>query len=513
MVAAKATSHSPCVRLYAQVVAKPSSKNPDSGCREDTDPGAERRVRLLAQAHTALHAHDALFGALAERFIDQGHQLYLVGGSVRDAVLGRLGDDLDFTTDAKPEQTQKALRGWAEEMWDTGIAFGTVGALKNGNKLEITTFRKDDYDQCSRNPVVDFGTDLRTDLTRRDFRMNAMAVSLTAQGCDEFVDPLGGLEDVLAGRIDTPDAPEISFGDDPLRMLRAARFAAQLGFTWSPRVAQASMEMAGEITRITAERVGAELQKLLLGEHAVEGVELLVDSGLAEFVLPEVPQLQLAIDAAHHHKDVYRHSLAVLGNAIALEPGDPDPVLRWAALLHDIGKPATRRFETGGAVSFHHHEVVGAKLARKRLRALAFPKHMVEDIGKLVFLHMRFYGYGEQAWTDSAVRRYVVDAGELLPKLHLLVRADCTTRNARRSRQLAAAYDRFEERIAKLAEAEDLAKVRPDLDGNAIMEILGIGPGRAVGEAWNHLKELRLEHGPLDAEEAKRHLLDWWAKR
>ncbi|WP_040584785.1 CCA tRNA nucleotidyltransferase [Segniliparus rugosus] len=480
---------------------------------DDPDPSAERRVRLLAQAHTALHAHDALFGALAGRFVAAGHALYLVGGSVRDAVLGRLGDDLDFTTDAKPEQTQKLLRGWADELWDVGIAFGTVGAVKDGHKLEITTYRTDSYDQRSRNPVVAFGTDLRGDLVRRDFRMNAMAVSLTEQGCGEFVDPLGGLDDVLAGKIDTPDSPEISFGDDPLRMLRAARFAAQLGFTWSPRVVLAVEKMAGEIQRITAERIGAELEKLLVGEHAVEGLEHLVDSGLAEYVLPELPQLQLAVDAAHHHKDVYRHSLAVLGNAMALEPGDPDPVLRWAALLHDIGKPATRRFEPGGAVSFHHHEVVGAKLARKRLRALTFPKHFVEDVSKLVFLHMRFYGYGDQAWTDSAVRRYAVDAGELLPKLHLLVRADCTTRNQRRSRQLASAYDRFEERIAKISEAEDLAKVRPDLDGNAIMEILGIGPGREVGEAWKYLKELRLEQGPLEADEAERKLLDWWSKR
>ncbi|MGL6235874.1 MAG: CCA tRNA nucleotidyltransferase [Segniliparus sp.] len=480
---------------------------------DDLDQGAVRRARLLAQAHTALRVQDALFGALAARFVAAGHQLYLVGGSVRDAVLGRLGDDLDFTTDARPEQTQKLLRGWAEDMWDTGIAFGTVGALKDGHKLEITTFRTDSYDQRSRNPVVDFGTSLDVDLARRDFRMNAMAVSLTAQGCGEFVDPLGGLDDVLAGRIDTPDSPEISFGDDPLRMLRAARFAAQLGFTWAPRVVVAVEQMAGEIARITPERIGAELEKLLLGEHAVEGVEHLVDSGLAEHVLPEVPQLQLAIDTAHQHKDVYRHSLAVLGNAMALEPGDPDPVLRWAALLHDIGKPATRRFEKGGAVSFHHHEVVGAKLARKRLRALTFSKHMVEDIGKLVYLHMRFYGYGDQAWTDSAVRRYAVDAGELLPKLNLLVRADCTTRNQRRSRQLASAYDRFEQRIAKISEAEDLAKVRPDLDGNAIMEILGIGPGREVGEAWSFLKELRLEQGPLDPEDAERALLDWWSKR
>jgi poly(A) polymerase len=294
-------------------------------------------------------------------------------------------------------------------------------------------------------------------------------------------------------------------------MLRAARFAAQLGFTWSARVAIAVEQMTDQISRIAVERIQVELQKLICGEHAVEGIELLVDSGLAQLVLPEVPALQLAMDTAHQHKDVYRHSLAVLSNAMRLEPADPDPVLRWAALLHDIGKPSTRKFDASGAVSFHHHEVVGAKMARKRLKALKFSKQETEDITKLVFLHMRFYGYGDQAWTDSAVRRYVVDAGELLPKLNLLVRADCTTRNQRRSRQLSSAYDRFEERINRIAEAEDLAKVRPDLDGNEIMEILGVGPGREVGQAWSYLKELRLEEGPLGPEEAKRRLLAWWA--
>lgn len=435
-----------------------------------------------------------------------------MGGSVRDAVLGRLSTgDLDFTTDARPKQVQELLRGWAEAIWDTGIEFGTISAVRAGIQIEITTFRADSYDRVSRNPQVRFGDRLEDDLVRRDFSMNAMAVKIGADGSQEFIDPLGGMDALLAGVIDTPAAPEDSFNDDPLRMLRGVRFVSQLGFSLSPRVFAATVEMAGQIERITVERIAAELDKLILGEHAVEGVETLCETGLAELIIPEIPGMKLAIDEHHQHKDVYTHSLTVLAQAMDLEDGDPDLVLRWAAILHDIGKPATRRHEPNGGVSFHHHEVVGAKMVRKRLRALKYPKAVIEDVANLVFLHLRFHGYGDNQWTDSAVRRYVTDAGPLLPRLHKLVRADCTTRNKRRARKLQQNYDNLEQRIARIAEQEDLAKVRPDLDGNTIMELLDLPPGPMVGKAWRYLKELRLDRGPMSREEAEEALRQWWA--
>jgi len=446
-------------------------------------------------------------------FADAGHQLYLVGGSVRDALLGRLGTDLDFTTDARPEQMQKFLRPWADALWDTGIEFGTVGVGKAGDRMEITTFRADTYDQVSRNPQVRFGDNLDDDLVRRDFTANAMAIRITADGPAEFHDPLGGLAALRARVLDTPAAPEVSFGDDPLRMLRAARFVSQLGFTVAPRVREAMSAMSGQLERITAERVSAELDKLLLGSDPAAGVDLMVESGLGDVVLPEIGAMRMAIDEHHQHKDVYQHSLTVLRQAIGLEDDGPDLVLRWSALLHDIGKPSTRRHEPDGGVSFHHHEVVGAKMTRKRMRALKYSKQMVEDVSQLVYLHLRFHGYGDGQWTDSAVRRYVTDAGPLLPRLHKLVRADCTTRNKRRAARLQANYDDLEARIAELAAKEDLQRVRPDLDGNAIMEILGIPAGPQVGEAWRYLKELRLERGPLDHDEAVAELLSWWNAR
>jgi poly(A) polymerase len=474
---------------------------------------------LLAAAMRSLSPHAPMLAELGALFARAGHQLYLVGGSVRDAVLERPVTDLDFTTDARPEDIKRAVSGWAEGMWETGIEFGTIGVTKRKLRLEITTFRADSYDQVSRNPTVEFGDRLEDDLVRRDFKVNAMAVGITADGIGDFFDPQDGLADATAKVLDTPSPPEVSFGDDPLRMLRAARFVSQLEFTVAPRVREAMTAMAGELGRITAERVAAELDKLILGKDPVAGVELMVETGLGEVVLPEIGQMQMAIDEHHQHKDVYQHSLTVLRQAVDLEDSrtGPDLVLRWAALMHDVGKPATRRHEPDGGVSFHHHEVVGAKMTRKRMRALKYSKQMVDDVSQLVYLHLRFHGYADASgtgkWTDSAVRRYVTDAGPLLPALHKLVRADCTTRNKRRAARLQANYDDLEHRITELAAKEDLARVRPDLDGNEIMSLLGIQGGPVVGEAWNHLKELRMEHGPLEHDEAVAELLKWWNAR
>ncbi|HEX7308129.1 CCA tRNA nucleotidyltransferase [Lentzea sp.] len=445
---------------------------------------------------------------LAARFAAGGKRLYLVGGSVRDAVLERPTNDFDFTTDARPAEIQQLLKGWADAQWDTGIAFGTVGASKKGEIIEITTFRADVYDGVTRNPEVTFGDSIDGDLLRRDFTVNAMAFDIAAE---EFVDPTGGLQAARDGVLDTPATPQESFGDDPLRMLRAARFVSQLGFTAAPRVVEAMRSMAAQLTRITPERVQVELSKLLCGAHPRRGIELMVETGLADIVLPELTAMKLEIDEHHQHKDVFDHSLVVLEQAIDLEDVDqsPDLVLRIAALLHDIGKPATRKFESGGGVSFHHHEVVGAKMVRKRLRALRYSKEITEDVAKLVYLHLRFHGYGNGEWTDSAVRRYVTDAGDLLTRLHKLVRADCTTRNKRKASLLRRTYDSLEERIARIAAEEDLARVRPDLDGNEIMKLLGLPPGPQVGAAWKFLKELRLDRGPLDRDEAEAALVGW----
>ena len=467
----------------------------------------------MAAAAVSLGALSDTLIPLGELFDDAGHDLYLVGGSVRDAVLGRLGNDLDFTTDARPDEVNALLTGWADAIWDTGIDFGTISARKGEHIIEITTYRADAYDRVSRNPLVTFGSSLDDDLVRRDFTINAMAVRIGPRGAQEFCDPLDGMTALLAGIIDTPATPEESFNDDPLRMLRAVRFMSQIGFRLAPRVVIAITEMSEQIERITAERIQVELDKLIVGDHPLEAIDMMVETGLAQRVLPEVPGMKLTIDEHHQHKDVYQHSLTVLKQAMDLEDGDPDLILRWAALLHDIGKPATRRHEPGGGVSFHHHEVVGAKLVRKRLRALKYPKATTEDIANLVFLHLRFHGYGEGKWTDSAVRRYVTDAGPLLDRLHKLVRADSTTRNKRRARRLQESYDSLEQRIAELKEAEDLQRVRPDLDGNAIMELLDLPPGPQVGEAWRYLKELRLDRGPLSREEAEDALREWWAER
>jgi poly(A) polymerase len=451
-----------------------------------------------------------LLDELGRRFADAGHELALVGGPVRDAVLGRPSADLDLTTDARPERVVEVLSGWADAHWDVGIAFGTVGVRKGDRTLEVTTYRSEAYRSESRKPEVTFGDSLEDDLGRRDFTINAMAVALPEH---RFVDPYDGLADLSAGRLRTPGRPEDSFADDPLRMMRAARFAAQLQVTVAPEVLAAVTAMADRIAIVSAERVRDELVKLVCAPRPRAGLDLMVRTGLAELVLPELPRLALEIDEHHRHKDVYEHTLTVLEQAIALEPPDdgPDLVLRLAAIMHDVGKPRTRRFEPGGGVSFHHHEVVGAKLTAARMKALRFPKDVTEAVTRLVELHLRFHGYGDGKWTDSAVRRYVNDAGPLLDRLHLLTRSDCTTRNRRKADRLRRAYDDLEERIARLREQEQLEAVRPDLDGNAIMELLGVPPGPVVGRAWKHLKELRLDRGPMDREEAATELLRWWA--
>jgi poly(A) polymerase len=466
-------------------------------------PAARRRLAA------GLVELSPLLSDLGERFAADGHELALVGGPVRDLLLGRELPDVDLTTDARPEVVRELVRDWADTWWDVGIAFGTVGARKGDTVVEITTYRDEVYRSASRKPEVTYGDTLEADLVRRDFTVNAMAVRLPSHA---FVDPHGGLSDLADGLLRTPGRAEDSFTDDPLRMMRAARFAAQLGLRVDPTVVDAMTAMADRIEIVSAERVRDELTKLLLAPDPRTGLGLLVSTGLAAQMLPELPMLALEIDEHHRHKDVYEHTLTVLEQAIALEgDGGPDLVLRLAALMHDVGKPKTRRFEPGGGVSFHHHEVVGAKLTRARLRALRFPKDVVEDVSRLVELHLRFHGYGSGEWTDSAVRRYVTDAGPLLDRLHKLTRSDCTTRNRRKAAALSRTYDSLEERIARLREQEELDSIRPDLDGDAIMAILGVPPGPVVGQAWRHLKEVRLEQGPLSPEAAEAELRAWWA--
>jgi poly(A) polymerase len=474
-------------------------------------------MQSVAQAVERLDALAATepVALLARSFADAGHELALVGGPVRDAFLGRPVTDLDFTTDATPEQTLAIVEPIASATWDVGRQFGTIAARIRGEQVEITTYRSDVYDGETRKPEVAFGDTIEDDLLRRDFTVNAMALRLPQR---ELVDVHGGVEDLLAQRLHTPQAAPVSFRDDPLRMMRAARFTAQLGFTVSDEVRDAMTALADSIDIVSAERVRDELVKLLDTSDPVPGIRLLVDTGLAERFLPELPAMRLEIDEHHHHKDVYEHSLTVLEQAIGYEverhPGEaPDTVLRLAALLHDIGKPATRKLEPGGAVSFHHHDLVGSKLAKKRLRALRFDNDTIAAVARLIELHLRFFGYTEGAWTDSAVRRYVRDAGPLLERLHELTRSDVTTRNRRKADRLGFAYDDLEARITTLADQEELDAIRPDLTGDDIMRILDISPGRAVGEAYRYLLEVRMDEGPLGADEAEARLRAWWAER
>jgi poly(A) polymerase len=480
---------------------------------QDPQPLSERQrqaaAALLAQVSPLANELGAVFAAA-------GHELALVGGPVRDVFLGRPSGDLDLTTDATPQRVLEIVAGWADQVWTIGIEFGTVGLRKGSVIFEITTYRSEQYDRTSRKPEVEYGTSLTDDLGRRDFTVNAMAATLPGH---QLVDPFGGLADLRRKVLRTPGRPEDSFTDDPLRILRAARFTAQLGFTVVPEVRAAMAELAGLLAppKVSAERIAGELSKLMLSPlpgGPAAGIALLVDTGVAEQVLPEVPRLRLESDEHYRHKDVYHHSLTVLNQAIDLEPRyelGPDLVLRLAALLHDIGKPKTRSRQPGGRVAFHHHEVVGAKMARTRLSELRYSKEVIADVSRLIELHLRFHGYGEGDWTDSAVRRYVTDAGPLLTRLHALTRADCTTRNKAKAQRLARAYDSLEERIAELAAREQLDAIRPDLNGDEIMQILGLRPGPLVGQAWSHLKELRLEHGPLDHDRAVQELLAWAA--
>nr|NLD41754.1 CCA tRNA nucleotidyltransferase [Actinomycetales bacterium] len=462
-----------------------------------SNPSAEQLQRIARHVVTS---HPVDIVQLGRRFEEAGHELALVGGPVRDALMGIANPhDLDFTTSAPPEVTEKLLRAGGEALWDVGREFGTIGTKKGETTIEVTTYRSEEYEIGSRKPVVAYGDSLEGDLTRRDFTVNAIALRLPTL---EFVDPTGGLADLEAGILRTPVTAEQSFDDDPLRIMRAARFAAQLGFEVAEDVMTAMSAMAERLEIVSPERIRAELERLVISREPRRGIELMVWTGVAEIVLPELAALQATVDEHGRHKDVYEHTLTVLDQAMALETGPegavpaPDFALRFAALMHDIGKPATRRFEAGG-VSFHHHEMVGAKMTRARMRALRFDNQTIKAVTKLVELHLRFHGYGEQAWTDSAVRRYVTDAGDQLERLHRLTRADCTTRNQRKAMRLAAAYDDLESRIQELAEEESLKAIRPDLDGAQIMELLGLRQGPEVGRAYRFLMDLRMEEGPL----------------
>ncbi|KQZ85605.1 CCA tRNA nucleotidyltransferase [Microbacterium sp. Root166] len=490
---------------------------------------AEGVARLGALAESPVVA------ALGRAFADAGHDLAIVGGPVRDALLGRAVHDLDFTTDARPDDILRIVKPISTAQWDIGRAFGTIGAKVRGEQVEITTYRADSYNGVTRKPTVEFGDTLEGDLVRRDFTVNSMALRVPAR---TLVDPTGGVEDLVARRLRTPAAADISFGDDPLRMLRAARFASQLDFAVDPATVTAMEQLRATLAIVSPERIQGELVRLLQTDDPVIGIRLLVETGLIDGFLPEVPALKLEVDEHHHHKDVYEHSLTVLRQTIELEktrnpvptapppdadasggasgrvgPAAPDVPLRLAALLHDIGKPATRKLEPGGGVTFYHHDIKGARLARKRLQALRFDSDTIGVVTRLIELHLRFFGYSEGAWTDAAVRRYVRDAGDELDRLHILTRADVTTRNAKKAGRLARAYDDIERRIAELSAQEELAAMRPEVDGNRIQELLGIGPGREVGEAYRFLLDLRLDEGILGVDEAERRLLAWWAAR
>jgi poly(A) polymerase len=473
---------------------------------------SNKSAATLLKLEQSLKPITPLLRELGELFKKSNFEISLVGGPVRDALLGRSVKDLDFTTNARAADIQKILKPWAEHIWDVGIKFGTVGAKRDGYALEITTYRTEVYDPTSRKPQVNFGDSLIEDLQRRDFTINAVALKLPDF---EIVDPHDGITDLINNKLTTPIDPETLFSEDPLRMLRAARFIAKLNLIVDPTIVAAVKKLKERLQVVSKERISDELTKLLLLDSPSAGLEFLVETELAEQFLPELPALKLEVDEHHRHKDVYQHTLIVLEQVIELEKShkpttEPDLVLRLAALLHDIGKPRTRKFEAEGRVSFHHHEVVGARMTKKRLHELRFSKELISDVAKLVELHLRFHGYGTGQWTDSAVRRYVRDAGDLLVKLHKLTRADSTTRNQKKAEELQKNYDQLEARIEELSKAEELASIRPDLDGQEIMQILNLPPGPLVGKAYEYLLELRLENGPISKDAAKAELLTWW---
>ena len=444
---------------------------------------------------------------LAERFAARGHRLYLVGGVVRDAIVGRLSDgsDLDMTTDARPDDIEAIVDRWADAVWTQGRQFGTIGFKRGDRTYEVTTHRAEAYIPESRKPEVAFADAVDADLSRRDFTVNAMAIELTTDS-PTLVDPFGGVADLAAHVLRTPLSPQESFSDDPLRMLRAARFIAGYGLAPQPALREAVVALRERLEIVSAERIRDELDRLLVVDAPGAGLWFLVETGLAAEFLPELPALALEQDPIHRHKDVLAHTIAVI------EKGSPDRILRLAALFHDVGKPKTRSIGPTG-VSFHHHEMVGARLTRDRMRALHYPNDDVEAVSRLVELHLRFHGYSADVWTDSAVRRYVRDAGPLLDRLNELTRCDCTTRNERRARDLNDRMDQLEREIARLRDQEELDALRPDLDGNQVMTLLDLKPGPLVGEAMRYLMELRIEEGPLGTDEATRRLREWWSTR
>lgn len=481
--------------------------------RAAANTGVNQRAQFLAQGHRALTRIPDAILQLGSIFSRNGFELSLVGGPVRDAFLGTTIHDFDLTTSARPEETQKLLEQWAHKTWDIGKEFGTIGAVRDGLIVEITTYRSESYDPDSRKPAVEYGDSLAGDLTRRDFTVNAMAVRLPEL---VLVDPCGGLDDLVRGELHTPAPAPQSFDDDPLRILRAARFAAQLQFDVSPEVMQAMADMASRLEIVSAERIRAELERLIISPAPRRGLELMVETGVCGVVLPELADLRETVDEHGRHKDVYEHTLTVLDQAMDLETDAdgavprPDFILRFAALMHDVGKPATRKFEPDGTVSFHAHDIIGARMTARRMRKLRFDKATTKAVSRLVELHLRFHGYGDQRWSDAAVRRYVTDADELLPRLNRLTRADCTTRNRRKAAWLSAGMDDLEARIEDLKAQEEIDAIRPDLDGTQIMELLELKPGPEVGRAWKYLLDLRMEEGPLGEEEATRRLLAWW---
>jgi poly(A) polymerase len=442
---------------------------------------------------------------LARRFAGAGKTLFLVGGSVRDALFpgaADKGSDFDLTTDARPDEIERLVRGWADDVWTQGARFGTIGCRKGSRVYEITTHRAEAYVPDSRKPEVTFGDDIEVDLSRRDFTINALALRLPDM---ELIDPFDGLGDLAAGRLRTPLDPEVSFADDPLRMLRAARFAARFSLEPDPALIEAVRHMHGRLSIVSAERIRDELDKMIMLDVPSTALWFVVRTGLADEFFPELPSMALEQDPIHRHKDVLAHTLAVVDKT------SKNRLLRLAALFHDIGKPRTRTISDGG-VSFHHHEVVGARMTRTRMEALRYPSSDVDTVVRLVELHLRFHTY-RLGWTDKAVRRYVRDAGPYLDMLNELTRCDCTTRNASKARALARRMDELEARIAELRAQEELDSLRPDLDGNQVMQVLDLKPGRAVGEAMQFLMELRLDEGPLGEEEAARRLREWWAER